>query len=124
MIPISRLDFWAPWCGPCRMISPIVEELSKEYEGKWLIAKCNVDESTDIPMKFGIRNIPTLLFFKGGVMKEKMVGSTTKAAIVAKMNSIDCPPDRCCTGQRPARQGLLQPRRQGRTELFQHVRHG
>ena len=64
-------------------------ELSKEYEGKWLIAKCNVDESTDIPMKFGIRNIPTLLFFKGGVMKEKMVGSTTKAAIVAKMNSIE-----------------------------------
>ena len=66
-----------------------VEELSKEYEGKWLIAKCNVDESTDIPMKFGIRNIPTLLFFKDGVMKEKMVGSTTKSAIIAKMQSIE-----------------------------------
>lgn len=71
------------------MISPIVEELAKEYEGKWLIAKCNVDESTDIPMKFGIRNIPTLLFFKDGVMKDKMVGSTTKSAIVSKMQSVE-----------------------------------
>jgi thioredoxin 1 len=82
------LDFWAPWCGPCRMLSPIIEELSKEYEGKWLIAKCNVDESSDIPMKYGIRNIPTLIFFKNGEIKEKMVGSNTKNAIVEKLNSL------------------------------------
>jgi len=82
------LDFWAPWCGPCRMISPIVEELSNEYEGKWLVAKCNVDEADELPVNFGIRNIPTLLFFKGGEMKERLVGAATKAQIVEKMNSI------------------------------------
>ena len=82
------LDFWAPWCGPCKMLSPIVDELAKEYEGKWFIAKCNVDDASEVPMKYGIRNIPTLLFFKDGQLKEKMVGSTTKAAIVAKMESL------------------------------------
>ena len=82
------LDFWAPWCGPCKMLSPIVDELAKEYEGKWFIAKCNVDDASEVPMKYGIRNIPTLMFFKDGQLKEKMVGSTTKAAIVAKMESL------------------------------------
>ena len=82
------LDFWAPWCGPCKMLSPIVDELANEYEGKWFIAKCNVDDASEVPMKYGIRNIPTLLFFKDGQLKEKMVGSTTKAAIVAKMESL------------------------------------
>lgn len=70
------------------MISPIVEELAQEYEGKWLVAKCNVDEASAVPMKFGIRNIPTLLFFKNGELKDKLVGSTTKAAIIKKMESV------------------------------------
>jgi thioredoxin 1 len=82
------VDFWAAWCGPCRMIAPIIEELAGEYEGKAVIAKCDVDSSEDIPVKYGIRNIPTLLFFKDGELKDKIVGSTTKSAIVDKINSL------------------------------------
>lgn len=82
------VDFWATWCGPCRAIAPIVEELATEYEGKAVIGKCNVDECEDVPMKYGIRSIPTLLFFKNGELVDKLVGSAPKAAIAEKLNSL------------------------------------
>ena len=85
---IKIIDYWAPWCGPCRVIAPIVEELAAEYEGKAVIAKCDVDNSSEVPVKYGIRNIPTLLFFKNGEVVDKIVGSTSKANIIAKINSL------------------------------------
>ena len=82
------VDFWATWCGPCRMVAPIVEQLAKEYEGKAVIAKCNVEEAEETPVNYGIRNIPTLLFFKDGELKDKMVGSNTKEAIEASHEKV------------------------------------
>lgn len=82
------VDFWAPWCGPCRRVSPIVEELAGEYEGKIKICKCNVDENDEVPMKYSIRNIPTLLFFKGGQLVDRLVGAVPKQDIVDKLNSL------------------------------------
>ena len=75
------VDFWATWCGPCRMLSPVVDKLAEKYEGKMTVVKCNVDDSVDIPMKFGIRNIPTLLFFKNGELVDRMVGAVPQAEI-------------------------------------------
>src|SRR2546423_8111027 len=78
------IDFWAEWCGPCRMVGPIVEEISKEYEGKAIVGKVNVDHNPNISMEFGIRNIPTILFFKNGQVVDKQVGAVPKAQLAAK----------------------------------------
>jgi thioredoxin 1 len=77
------VDYWAEWCGPCKMIAPILDEVSTAYEGKLQIAKMNVDENRDIPAKFGIRGIPTLMIFKGGQLAATKVGAMSKAQLVA-----------------------------------------
>lgn len=82
------VDFWATWCGPCKMIAPVVDEIANEYEGKVVVCKCNVDDATDVPVEYRIRNIPTLLFFKGGELKDKLVGATTKAVIAEKIDKL------------------------------------
>ena len=81
------LDFWAEWCGPCRMVSPIIDELATEYEGRVTIGKMNVDENDDVVGRFGIRNIPTVLFFKDGKMVE-VVGATAKDKFVEKIEAM------------------------------------
>jgi len=82
------IDFWAEWCGPCRMVGPIVEELAKEYDGKVVIGKMDVDENVDTPTTYGIRNIPTMLFFKDGQVVDKQVGATQKSVIAAKVEAL------------------------------------
>lgn len=77
------VDFWAEWCGPCKMIAPILDEVAGTYQGKLLIAKMNVDENRDIPSKFGIRGIPTLMLFKNGQLAATKVGALSKAQLIA-----------------------------------------
>jgi len=81
------VDFWAEWCGPCRMVGPVVEEMSKEYEGKAVIGKVNVDLNSNISATYGIRNIPTLLYFKNGQVVDKQVGVVPKAKLAAKLDA-------------------------------------
>ncbi len=78
---VVMLDFWAEWCGPCRAIAPLIDELSKQYEGKAVIGKVDVDHNPDISMKYGIRNIPTILFIKNGQVVDKQVGAAPRPAL-------------------------------------------
>lgn len=75
------MDFWATWCGPCQMIGPMIDELAEEFDGKIIIGKVNVDENSDLPSQYGVRNIPTILFFKGGELVNKLVGAQSKAKL-------------------------------------------
>lgn len=79
------IDFWAPWCGPCRMVSPIVDQLADELDGRLVIGKCNVDENQDIAMKYGVMSIPTLVILKGGQEVNRIVGAMPKPALAAEI---------------------------------------
>ncbi len=85
---VALVDFWAEWCGPCRLIGPVVEDLAKEYEGKAIIGKVNVDDNRDTAAQFGIMSIPTLLFFKDGQVVDKHVGVASKSELKKKLDAL------------------------------------
>ena len=82
------VDFWATWCGPCRMVAPIIEELAGTYDGQIVVGKCDVEENDDLAAEFGIRNIPTILFFKNGEVVDKIIGAQPKAKIEEKFKAL------------------------------------
>ena len=85
---VSLVDFWAPWCGPCRMIAPVIEELAKDFDGKANICKVNTDEQQDLATKFGVRSIPTIIFMKNGEKVDEMIGASSKKQFEEKLNSL------------------------------------
>jgi thioredoxin 1 len=86
-IPVV-VDFWAPWCGPCKMIAPLLDEIAKESDGRFRVAKVNIDDDPALQQRFGIRGVPTLLFFSGGELRDRIVGAEAKRAIVDKLENL------------------------------------